>query len=414
MRPVTVVGVGDDGCAGLSSRAVNAVAQAQVLAGGERHLAFFPQFQGKKVVLGAGLSHTVELLAGEAQENNVCVLASGDPLFFGVGGLLAKKIGREHISFLPQPSSVQWAFARLGLPWEDAGFLSVHGKPLAGVAVRLRSLAKAACLTDGINTPPAIAAHLLAYGQSDWQAWVGENLGGADERMRGFSLEELAGAEDISPLNLLILARREGWQPPPVTGFLDEAEFARKTPKTGLITKREVRMISLARMAVTPESVVWDIGAGSGSVAVEAAWMADRGRVTAVEMDPQGADHCRANALAHGADNLTVVEGRAPEALAGLEPPDAVFIGGTRGGMEPVLVAAHTALKPGGRLVVNAVTLENVGEAYQGFKKLGLDPDVTLMQISRGIPLKGQTTHYTRYEALNPIHIFSAVKPQNG
>ncbi|NMO16460.1 precorrin-6y C5,15-methyltransferase (decarboxylating) subunit CbiE [Pyxidicoccus fallax] len=406
---VTVVGVGDDGCAGLSARAANAVAQAQVLVGGERHLAFFPQFTGERIVLKGGLGATLERVAELANEHQVCVLASGDPLFFGIGGLVARKVGADAVEFVPHPSSVQLAFARIGVAWEDAQVLSFHGRPLTGLCSRLRELAKAALLTDGVNTPPVIARHLLAHGQTGFTAWVCERLGNPGERVRPFSLEALSGGEDVDPLNVLVLLRTDPtWRPPPRVPFLLEDAYAKRVPKRGLITKREVRLLSLGLLGLREDSVVWDVGAGSGSVGIEAALLAPAGHVYGVEVDPEGVALCRENALALGADNFSIIEGRAPEALAGLPDPDAVFVGGSKGSMRDILDVAFSRLRPGGRLVANAVTLENVAEAYAGLKELGVEPEVLLVNVARGEPL----ARYQRYDAHNPIHLFAASKPE--
>jgi precorrin-6Y C5,15-methyltransferase (decarboxylating) len=406
-RAVTLIGIGDDGCAGLTARAVNAVAAAQVLVGGERHLQFFPQFKGERLVLKDKLSETLARVAELADEHNVAVLASGDPLFFGVGGLLVKKLGAEHVEILPQPSAMQWAFARLGMKWDDAAFLSLHGRPRTGLLTRLRRLHKVALFTDEENSPRWIAAHLREHGQSGWRAWVCENLGGADERVRRFTVEELAEATDIAPLNVLVLVREDGaWRPPPSITFLHEDDFAKRMPKKGLITKREARLLSLAMLQLRPASVVWDVGAGSGSVAIEAAMIASEGRVYAVEIDPEGVDICRENLRAHAVDNVEVVAGRAPEAFEALEDPDAVFIGGSKGSMAEIIDVALARLKPGGRLVANAITLDNVGEAYTSLRARGKEPEVILLNVSRAEPL----ARYMRYEAQNPIHIFAVSK----
>jgi precorrin-6Y C5,15-methyltransferase (decarboxylating) len=250
---------------------------------------------------------------------------------------------------------------------------------------------------------------MLAYGEAAWHAWVCEHLGGVDERVRAFALAELAAATDIAPLNVLVLARTEpGWRRPPRIPFHAEDAFARRMPKKGLITKREVRLISLAQLAIRPDSVVWDVGAGSGSVAIEAALLAPEGRVYAVEVDPEGVAICEDNARSHGTDNVQVIAGRAPEALAALPAPDAVFVGGSKGSMTAIVDAALDALRPGGRLVVNAITLENAGEVYQALRARSLVPEVTLLQIARSEPL----AHYQRFEALNPIQVFAVTKSE--
>jgi precorrin-6Y C5,15-methyltransferase (decarboxylating) len=298
----------------------------------------------------------------------------------------------------------------VGLAWHDAAFLSVHGRPMEGVAVRLRRAAKAAVFTDEENIPARLATHLAAYGAADgWRAWVAEDLGGTAEKLRAY--EDLgalaADAEPFAPLNVVILARRDaGWRAPPALPHLPEEVFARRIPKKGLITKREVRTLSLASLQLRADATVWDIGAGSGSVAIEAAMLAPEGRVFAVEVDPEGVDICRENARLHGTDNLRVIAGLAPAALADLPDPDAVFVGGSKGAMDELIEIALTRLVPGGRLVVNAITLDNVAEAYQAFRRREILPEVTLVNVSRGEPL----ARYLRYEAQNPIHIFAATK----
>jgi precorrin-6Y C5,15-methyltransferase (decarboxylating) len=413
-RAVTVVGIGDDGCKGLSARALEAVMTAQWLVGGERQLAFFPQFRGERLSLRGGLTAVLDRVVALADENNVCVLASGDPLFFGVGGLVVDRLGAEHVEVLPQPSALQWAFARVGLRWDDADFLSLHGRAREGFLTRLRSSGKLALFTDPTNHPAALAAVLLEHGLTSFVAWVCENLGGPDERVRRFAIAELAACTDVGPLNVLILVRDDpAWRPPPAIPFLHEDDFAKRIPKKGLITKREVRLLSLAALQLRPDSVVWDIGAGSGSVAIEAALLAPRGRVYAVEVDPEGVEICRDNLRTHAVDNVRVVAGRAPEALADLEAPDAVFVGGSQGSLDAIIDAALQRLRPGGRLVVNAITLDNSAEAYQAFQRRNLTPEVTLLQVSRSQPLGkgGDGGHrYLRFEALNPIQIFAVGK----
>ena len=406
-RAVALVGIGDDGCASLGSRAMRAVATANVLVGGERHLAFFPDFTGERIAIKTGISATLERVAELSEEHNVCVLASGDPLFFGIGHLLIEKVGAEHVEVIPQPSSISLAFARIGERWDDAAFVSLHGRGRQGFATRLKRLAKLAVLTDAENSPPRLAAHLMEYGETNWDAWVCENLAGPDERVRKCSLAELASTLDIAPLNVLVLIRADpSWRAPPSMPFLHEDAFAKRMPKKGLITKREVRLLSLAAMNLRHDSVVWDIGAGSGSVSIEAACVASEGRVYAIEVDPESVAICGDNVRTHGVDNVRIIAGRAPQVLLDLEAPDAVFVGGSKGTMADIIDVALERLRDGGRLVVNAITLENAGEAYQAVRKHGLVPDVTLLQVSRAEPL----AHYLRYEALNPIQIFAVTK----
>jgi len=407
-RALVLVGIGDDGCAGLTSRAVNAVLAADVLVGGERHLEFFPQFRGERIVLKNGLPPALDRVAELAEERNVCVLASGDPLFFGVGNQVVKRLGAEHVEILPQPSSVQWAFARAGLKWEDAAMMSVHGRSAEGFLTRIKRHAKVAILTDTTHSPPMLAKRMVEHGETAWVAWVCENLGGPNERVRRFDVADLAACEDVGPLNVLLLVRSDpAWRVPCAIPFLHEEAFAKRMPKKGLITKREVRLLSLAALGIRPDSVIWDVGAGSGSVSIEAALLAQDGRVYAIEVDAEGVEICRENLRTHGVDNVRVIAGRAPEALKYLEPPDAIFVGGSKGSMEEIIDVALERLKPGGRLVVNAITLDNASETYLALCRRGLVPEVTLLQVARSEPL----AQYLRYEALNPIQIFAVSKP---
>ena len=192
--------------------------------------------------------------------------------------------------------------------------------------------------------------------------------------------------------------------PPPIS-FLHEDEFAKRMPKKGLITKREVRLLSLAAMHIRPDSVVWDIGAGSGSVAIEAAMLPREGRVYAIEVDPEGVAICLENVRQHRVDNVRVIAGRAPEVLGDLETPDAVFVGGSKGSTEEILSAVIDRLPAGGHVVANAITLENASEIYATLRQHGIIPEVTLLQVSRAQPL----ARYLRYEVLNLIQIFAAM-----
>jgi len=406
-RAVAVVGIGADGCAGLSSRAVGAVARARVLAGGRRHLEFFPQFRGERIAFEQGLSVAVERIVALADEESVCVLASGDPLFFGVGSLLLRRIRAVDLEFIPHPSSVQWAFSRAGLPWEDAAFLSLHGRGLEGLAARLRRRRKAALLTDGEHAPRALARHLIEHGERLLTAVLCEDLCGVAERVRSFTLEELAMVEEVHPLCVLLLLRQEPWTPPPAIPFLSDQAFERRR---GLITKRELRLLALGELGLREDCVAWDIGAGSGAVAVEAALVASEGRVYAIEADPECVELCRRNARAHGADNLRVVAGFAPEVLCRLEAPDAVFIGGSGGRFPAILDVAVACLRPGGRLVASAATLETLDEARRGLAQRGLSAEITLATLARSAPIGGRT----RLVPLSPVHLVAAQKTGRG
>ncbi len=419
---VFVVGVGADGPAGLGEAARRAVAEAGVLVGGRRLLACFPDHPGERVAVGADVGEAVAAVARAFREGRrVAVLASGDPLFHGIGAAVVEAVGPGAVEVIPHVSSVQLAFARLRLPWDDAALVSVHARPLGELLPAVRARPKVAVLTGGRHTPSAVAAFLLEQGCRGWRAWVCENLGSPGERVTGWTLEELPGRE-FAPLNVLVLldpARLPGdgrgrrgpaagggadETPPgagggaggeaprwPVLGLPDDA-FEQRRPLRGLITRREVRLVSLGRLELPPAGVLWDVGAGTGSVAIEAARLAPGLRVYAVERDPDDAERARRNAARFGADGVAVVQGEAPAALAELPDPDRVFVGGTGGRLRQVLAAVAARLRPGGRLVLNAVTLETLAAAEAELARLGWERDVTLVSVARSRRLRGGGT----------------------
>jgi len=408
-RAITIIGMGDNGCLGLTAVAINAISTAEILAGGERHLEFFPDFKGRRITLKTDIAKTLKEVAELSNEHNVCVLASGDPLFFGVGSLVVKLVGPEHVRIIPHPASIQVAFSRAGIRWDDASWISLHAKPRSNFLTRLKRLSKIGVLTDPENSPAAIAKYMIEHGERGFDAWVCENLESETERVRHFaSLDELSSCSDIGPLNVLLLRRTDAaWRPIPQIINQSEDLFAKRMPKEGLITKKEIRLLSLGELAVRRESVIWDVGAASGSVAIECALLADLGTAYAIELESESIAFCKDNIKHFGVDNVVVVEGRAPEILSEIkEDPDCVFIGGSKGSLKAIIDTCYSRLTLGGRLVVNTITFENIHEAYQAFQDLGLKPNIMLVNIARAVPL----ARFLRYEAQNPIHIFSVEK----
>ncbi|SMF40057.1 precorrin-6y C5,15-methyltransferase (decarboxylating) subunit CbiE [Pseudobacteriovorax antillogorgiicola] len=410
-KAIRLIGIGDDGCLSLSSRAYNASIDCQILVGGERQLAFFPDHPARKIVIKKNLKQLASDIDEMSHEYNIGILASGDPLFFGIGTLLIKRIGIENIDIIPSPSSVQLAFAKIGKPWQDCRFLSVHGRPLDGFVNKVQSHRKVAVLTDQDRSPQQIARRLIDYKDEAWAFWVCENLGGVDEKVTHFDhTRALEIHPSFSPLNVLIMERPPSWQPRPGISFQSEEAFSKRMPRKGLITKSEVRLLTLAKLQIQQADVVWDIGAGSGSVAIEAAKCCPEGFVYAVECDPQGIPFCQENIFSHQVDNVHLLEDRAPECFEKLPDPDAIFVGGSKGSLQQIISKGMERLKPQGRLLVNAVTLDNVAEARQAFQQLGILPEMVMIQVSRGVPLAGK---YLKYEALNPIHMFSVTKGES-
>ncbi|WP_417347239.1 precorrin-6y C5,15-methyltransferase (decarboxylating) subunit CbiE [Ferrimonas sp.] len=413
---IRVIGVGDDGCLSLTSRAINAVAEAEILAGASRHLAFFPQFQGERLKLTTPIEGYLQAIAESARQRDVCVLASGDPMFFGIGSRIKTFLdGLEHppeLEIIPSLSAMQLACARLGWASQETGLLSVHGRPLAGLVARLQQGGRFVLLTDAEHNPRRVASHLLEFGETHWRVHLCEALGGVNERVRTFGLEELAQgqAEPVQPLNLMMLERTDALRWGGYPGHCPDDAYAKRTPDRGLITKAPVRAVAVANLRVQPDSVVWDLGAGSGSIGIEAAKQAWQGQVYAVECNPQCYSTLEANRFAHRVDNLTLIKGRAPQALQQLPDPDAVFCGGSRGEMAAIFELAMARLKPGGRLVFSAVTLESLSELHQLCRGAGVDAQVLMLSAAHGQSL----AHYTRYQGDNPIHLFTIEKRAEG
>jgi precorrin-6Y C5,15-methyltransferase (decarboxylating) len=413
------------GAAGLPETLLARIAQAELLAGGRRHLDYFPSLGCERLTIGAEVGPALERLrAAHARGLRTVVLASGDPLWYGIGASLRRVFPPEALEIVPAPSAAQLAFAALGEPWDGAALLSAHGRPLGDAVAAARRAARAAFLTDPQHTPGAIARALLADGRDPAAPCaVCENLGAPEQRVVRLPLAAAAERE-FAPLNVFVLLGPTTDHRPPTTDHrpttkvsihsgsqfsilnsqfsilnsqlpgLPDAAFS---TEGGQITKREVRLLSLAELALGPGEVLWDIGAGSGALAIEAARAQPGAAVYAVERRGVFVAHIRANLERFPAPNLTVAEGAAPAACDPWPDPHAVFVGGSGGRLAAIVGQARARLRPGGRLVVNLVTLEHLHELR------GLLPDaaVTQVQIGRGVPIQDML----RFEALNPVFI---------
>jgi len=412
---ITLIGIGDDGCVSLTSRAINAIAQTELLAGATRHLDFFPQYTGERLTFVSGLNAYLAQIVEAAKDKDICVLASGDPLFFGIGKRLLKLVGEADtqigVEVITSPSSVQLACAKALIPSDDVKVLSLHGRSMTGLVARLQQGDTFALLTDNDHNPVVIARHLLNYDETRWRLVLCEYLGGSKELVREFTAGELAATstDDIESLNVLLLQRQGQAYWGGLAMHCPDSAYQVLAPLNGLITKANTRALVVARLGLTPCSLVWDIGSGSGSVAIEAAKQAWNGHVYALECNPPCFDVIEQNQQRHRVDNLTLVKSKAPCGLDDLPAPDAVFVGGSRGQIDPIVELVMSRLTPGGKLILSAVTLDSVSKFFDLCKTSQYHYEVVMLQSSVSQPL----AHYQRYQAENPIHLFVITKEGN-
>jgi precorrin-6Y C5,15-methyltransferase (decarboxylating) len=409
---IYVVGVGSDGLAGLTARSRDLLAAADLILGSEQALQLVPELRAERLRIGGDLREAVETLRANVGRKRMVIVATGDPLFYGVARYLCEKLGSERFEVVPHVSSMQLAFARIKESWEEAYLTDLSARPLDSVLDRIRTAETVGLFTSESIDPPRIARELLARGLDYFWAYVCENLGGPDERITQGELAEVA-AMKFDPLNVLILKRKAGRPDQPVAparlgrfGNPDDV-FAQSRPKSGLITQAEVRAIALAQLDLQPGQVAWDVGAGSGSVALEAAQLVHPGMVYAIEQDAADYHLIVANAETFGVRNVKAVCGTAPASFHGLPAPDAVFVGGTGREAARLLEAAFAALRPGGRLVVNVATLEMLSAAYETLKRLCPPVRVLLVNVARGV----EQLETLRFESANPTFLLGVKKP---
>lgn len=404
--PLTVVGIGADGWDGLAPGGREALRTAEAVIGGPRQLDLLPpDCAAERVPWPSPLRPAIPGLLAAHAGRRICVLASGDPMFFGIGRTLTELLGPDALRVLPHPSSVSYACARLGWAQEDTEVISLVGRPLAALARALYPGRRVLVLSTGAGTPAEVAGLLRDRGFGPTRMRVLEQLGGVREH----AVEGTAQAwphPPGDPLNVIALDCAPAPSPPSdaprlsaVPG-LPDAAYAHD----GQLTKRHIRAATLAALAPAPGELLWDVGGGSGSIAVE--WMRAHPacRAVSVERDPVRATRITHNAAALGVPALRVVTGAAPAALDGLPTPDAVFVGG--GATAPGLLdACWDALPPGGRLVVNTVTLESEALLTTWYTRHG--GDLVRLAVSHATPVGG----FTGWRQAMPVTQWSTTKP---
>jgi precorrin-6Y C5,15-methyltransferase (decarboxylating) len=398
---LTVVGIGEDGFHGLGRAARRALVEAAIVIGGDRHLAMLPaRIRARREPWPKPFDvAAIEVYRGTP----VCVLASGDPMLFGVGATLARTIPPAQMRVISGPSSLSLAAARLGWPLQDVSVVSLVGRPLAALNAHLFDGARVLVLSRDGESPHEIAKLLNQRGFGATPMSVFESLGGPSER-RIDARADTWQVEAVGALNLVALeCRASGAFSLPLTSGLPDSAFL----TDGQLTKRDVRAMTLARLAPSPGALLWDVGAGCGSIGIE--WMRCHPacKAIAIESNRERQAFIAHNRDALGVPGLQLIEGRAPDALAGLPMPDAIFIGG--GVTIPgVLEACWTSLREGGRLVANAVTLQGEAALVEWRNRHG--GTLTRIALSEAQPLGG----FDAWRAALPITLFDAIKPAAG
>jgi precorrin-6B C5,15-methyltransferase / cobalt-precorrin-6B C5,C15-methyltransferase len=399
-RWLAIVGIGEDGLDGLTPAARELIAQAEFVVGGKRHLALAGPLSAETMTWPSPIESALDVIEAH-RGRSVCVLASGDPFFFGVGAMLMRRFEVGELIAVPAPSAFALAAARLGWSQQDCALLTLHGRPLEAIIPHLQPEARILALSWDDATPAKLAALLTALGMSRSRLTICEAMGGARERIRtteaqNFSLDKVTALNTIA---LEVVAECGARILPRVAGLPDEW-----FEHDGQITKREIRAMTLSSLAPRCGDLLWDVGSGSGSVAIE--WMladpANRG--VAIEVRHDRAERIGRNAESFGVPGLSVVAGEAPHAFGDLPRPDAIFIGG--GASAPGMIdGASGALKAGGRLVVNAVTLETQAACVDWRARWG--GELTQIAIAHAEPVG----RYSGWRAAMPIVQWRLVKP---
>lgn len=404
MKPISVIGLGLSP-RDLTSEHEHIIHNADILIAGKRHLEFFKDHPGLKKEITANIQDVIQFIRDHMQTHSITVISSGDPLFFGIGSALIRALGPAPVCIYPNISTVAAAFSRIKSSWDDARIVSLHGKNRQGelLDVLLKN-DKVAVYTDPHRNPAWLAQFLLAEGVSGFEMWVLEQLGTDSERVARFELAQVSEKHFADP-NLVVLMRRPALEAPcPALQLGLPDRFYEH--ERGLITKPEVRAVTLSKLRLCSEHILWDLGAGSGSVAIEAALFITQGKIYAVEKKKNRIRQIENNQKRFKVENLSTVQATLPAGLENLPRPDRIFIGGGGRDLAGIITSAAARIKEGGIMVINTVILSNVGVAITELEKIGFTIDVTQVQINRRKPMpRGE-----RLQAENPVWIISGIR----
>ncbi|MCD4721366.1 MAG: precorrin-6y C5,15-methyltransferase (decarboxylating) subunit CbiE [Desulfobacula sp.] len=409
MNQIDIIGIGL-GKEDLTSRHLALIKKCDVMVGGKRHLSMFDYPDIQKIPIKSNINSIIEAIKEKMSRHKIVVLASGDPLFYGIGSTLTQHFDKKYLNIYSNISCISAAFAAIKEPWHDAKIVSLHGKQKESFTFsRLAEENKIAFLTNPERGPKYIAAGLVKESLYDFKFCVLEKLGDRDrEKIRWFEKLDLVKEQTFSQPNIVILLKH----------LKEKSYFSHETHigmedslfkhSKGLITKSEIRSITLSKLKlIKKDHVFWDIGSGSGSVGIEASFQIPRGHVSAIEKHPQRIADIIHNIKNFNCSNVKVMNAAFPEGIEELKTPDRIFIGGGGKNLEQIIKAACDKLTPSGIIVINTVLLQNLETALKLLKKNKFDPRFVQIQVcrSKGMPFGD------RLEALNPVWIISGSKP---
>ena len=404
MIPIIVIGMGMS-VIDLTDRQLKQIRRADILIGAKRHLDCFPDVAARKKTIDRNLKSTVDYIKSCRTDDVIVVLASGDPLFYGIGAYLSKSFGTERVVVLPNITSVAAAFSKIKESWHDATVISLHGRQQEEQFLsHLRTTDKLAVLTDPHFNPNFLAQQCLSSGINDMRMCVLEQLGTDNERVSWHDPADAAKLTFTEP-NIVIFKRSKHRRDKTAVLRLglsdDQYEHER-----GLITKAEVRAVTLSKLKLEPFHVVWDLGAGSGSVGIESTLFVSKGQIIAVEKELKRSQQIEANIKRFNANNMAVIHGILPDAIDGLPRPDRVFIGGGGKDLSVIIEKACHKLRPSGVIVVNTALLSSMISAIEVMEGVGFRTEMVQVQVNRSRKMPWSQ----RLEAENPVWIISGDK----
>ena len=390
---VNVIGVGANG--EVFHR--NLIEKAEVILGGKRILKFYDKIHVKKLPIGKNLKQTLIELKSSSYKN-IVILASGDPLFFGIGKTILEIFPYENVNFFPYFNSVQLLCSKLKIPYEDVVNLSIHGREinLGYFIYKIKTNKKVAILTDRTNNINNLAIILCNFKYLNLKVFIGQMLGTLDEKIIETTPEKM---KYIQPSDLDVVLIYNELPSQKIISGIDDSEFFHEK---GLITKKEIRTVSISYLEIEENSILWDIGSGSGSVAIEASFLNPYGVIYAIEQKKERIEHIIKNVKKFKCHNIFPINGKAPEILEGLPPANRVFIGGNSGGIIPLLNYIHSTLSKGTIMVINLVSVDKLSEIINFCKNKKLHFNSSMIQICN---LKDIADNYY-YKTNNPVYIF--------